>query len=133
MTPSGLVMTRLPVPVFGDGDEQTDLGDQHTPCQLLSAADVRLVQVTPSGLVMTRSPVPVYATATNNPTSDYQHTLRQLLSAAEVRLVQVTPSGLVMTRSPVPVFGDGDEQADLGTPTHAIASCCRRRRCGWSR
>ena len=67
---------------------------------MLSAADVRLVQVIPSGLVITRLPVPLPLTATNKPlpyVTEYQS-----LFAADVRAVQLTPSALVITRFPVP-------------------------------
>jgi hypothetical protein len=61
-----------------------------TEYQLLSTADVRLVQVIPSGLVITRLPVPLELTATNNPLPYV--TDRQMLSAADERVVQVIPS-----------------------------------------
>ena len=63
--PSGLVITRLPVPVL------LTVTNNPLPCvtenHSLSADDVRLVQVVPSGLVITRFPVPVLLTATNKP------------------------------------------------------------------
>ena len=66
-----------------------------TDRQLLSAADVRLVQVVPSGLVITRFPDPVALTATNKPlpyVTEYQ-----ALSDADERLVQSIPFVLVIT------------------------------------
>ena len=86
--PSGLVITRLPLPLFETATNRPTSADQHTDSQLLSAALVRMVQVIPSGLVITRLPLPLSATATNRPTSADQHTDSQLLSAALVRMVQ---------------------------------------------
>ena len=63
--PSGLVITRFPVPEKATATKSPL--PYVTEFQLLSAADVRLVQVTPSGLVITRFPVPVPATATKSP------------------------------------------------------------------
>jgi predicted DNA-binding protein len=82
-------MTRLPVPEYATATNILSSLDQHTERQLLSAADVRAVQVIPSGLVITRLPVPEYATATNILSSLDQHTEYQLLSAADVRAVHV--------------------------------------------
>jgi hypothetical protein len=87
--PSGLVMTRLPVPEPATATNINSSGDQHTLTQLLSAADVLAVHTMPSGLVMTRLPVPELATATNINSSGDQHTLTQLLSAADVLAVHV--------------------------------------------
>ena len=65
MIPSGLVITRLPVP---DVLTATNKPLPYvTPRQMLSAAEERLVQVVPSGLVITRLPVPLLLTATNKP------------------------------------------------------------------
>ena len=63
-----------------------------TDDQLLSAAEVRIVQVMPSGLVITRLPAPVLETATKSPLPYVTEV--QSLSAAEVRIVQVIPAGL---------------------------------------
>ena len=65
-----------------------------TDNQMLSAAEVWLVQVMPSGLVITRLPLPEAATATNVscPVGPPHVTDNQSLSAAEVWLVQVMPS-----------------------------------------
>ena len=88
MIPSGLVITRLPVPV------KLTATNKPLPyvidLQLLSTAAVRPVQVIPSGLVITRLPVPVWLTATNKPLPYVIET--HSLSAADVRLVQVNPS-----------------------------------------
>ena len=88
MIPSGLVITRLPVPV------KPTATNKPLPyviaLQLLSTAAVRPVQVIPSGLVITRLPVPVWLTATNKPLPYVIET--HSLSAADVRLVQVIPS-----------------------------------------
>lgn len=59
------VMTRSPVPLT---DVATNsLFPYVTDLQLLSAGDVRTVQVVPSGLDMTRLPVPDIAVATKSP------------------------------------------------------------------
>ena len=112
-------MTRFPVPLFDTAQNSRSSGAQQTEFQLLSAAEVRDVQVIPSGLVMTRLPVPVFETAQNSRNSGDQQTDCQALSAAEVRLVQVVPSGLVITRLLLPVFetalnsrNSGDQQTD---------------------
>jgi hypothetical protein len=73
-TPMTDVMTRLPEPVHATATKMDSSGDQHTPNQLLSAADVRVVHVMPLGLVMMRLPVPVHATATKMDSSGDQHT-----------------------------------------------------------
>jgi hypothetical protein len=117
--PSGLVMTRLPVPEIATATNRLRSGDQHTLHQLLLAADVRDVHVMPSGLVMTRLPVPEEATATNKASSGDQHTLCQLLSAADVRVVQVIPSGLVITRLPVPEVATATNK-DLSGDQHTL-------------
>ena len=86
--PSGLVITRLPVP-----EEATATNKPFayvTENQLLSAADARDVHVMPSGLVITRSPVPKKAaTATNKPFPYV--TERQLLFVADVLNVHDSP------------------------------------------
>jgi hypothetical protein len=82
MIPSGLVMTRLPVPVLATATNKDISGAQQTEYQKLSAAEVCAVQVNPSELVITRLPVPESATTTNRLSSLAQHTDRQLLSAA---------------------------------------------------
>ena len=93
--PSGLVITRFPVPDVATATNNfCPVGPpQVTDIQLLSAADVREVQVMPSGLVITRFPVPDWATATNNscPAGPPQVTDIQSLSAADVRGVHVVP------------------------------------------
>lgn len=59
------VMTRLPAPLT---DVATNsLFPYVTDLHVLSAGDVRTVQVTPSGLDMTRLPVPDIAVATKSP------------------------------------------------------------------
>ena len=65
VTPSGLVITRLPDPVVLTATKSPF--PYVTLDQLLSDAEVREVQVTPSELVITRLPDPVVLTATNNP------------------------------------------------------------------
>ena len=82
-------MTRLPVPLSATAMNNESSGDQHTEIQLLSAADVRDVQVMPSGLVITRLLEPEVPTATNKDTSGDQHSPRQLLFAAAGRDVHV--------------------------------------------
>ena len=118
--PSGLVITRLPVPVLATATNMPRADAQQTLSQLLSAADARAVQLMPSGLVITRLPVPVLATATNSDLSGDQLIARQSLSAALVRIVQLMPSGLVITRLPVPVLAtaanrprDGAQATDV--------------------
>ena len=69
-------MTRLSVPVPDTAQNRRSSGDQQTPRQLLSAAEVRDVHVMPSGLVMTRSPVPLSDTAQNRRSSGDQQTER---------------------------------------------------------
>ena len=63
--PSGLVITRFPVP--DDATATNKPPPYVTLVQELLAADVCEVQVIPSGLVITRFPVPDDATATNKP------------------------------------------------------------------
>jgi len=95
--PSGLVITRLPVPVTLTATNKPL--PYVTEYQELSAAEVRLDQVIPSGLVITLLPVPLALTATNKPLPyviEY-HRRISISSAAAVRLVQVIPSGLVIT------------------------------------
>ena len=93
--PSGLVITRLPVPVPATATNfSCPVGPpQVTPSQMLSTAEVWAVQVIPSGLVITRLPVPVPATATNFscPVGPPQVTEYQLLSAADVWPTHVVP------------------------------------------
>ena len=69
-----------------------------TDCQLLFAADMRLVQLIPSGLVFTRLSVPLELTATNKlfPNVTDSHLLFKL----GCRVVQVSPSGLYIARLP---------------------------------
>ena len=86
--PSGLVITRLPVPLPLTATNKPL--PYVTEYQSLFAADVRDVQLTPSGLVITRFPVPSTLTATNKPlpyVTDHHQ-----LSAADVRVVQLIPS-----------------------------------------
>lgn len=77
--PSGLVMTRFPVPVR---DTATKVPLPHaTDIHPLATAADREVHVIPSGLVMTRLPAPKSATATKVPfphATDFQE-----LSAAD--------------------------------------------------
>ena len=94
--PSGLVITRLPVPLAATAQNSDNSGDQLISYHELSAALVRAVQLTPSGLVITRLPVPLEATAQNSDNSGDQQTLNHVLSAALVREAHVpTPSGTV--------------------------------------
>ena len=77
-------MTRLaPFPETAQNSRSS--GDQQTDHQLLSAAEVRDVQVMPSSLVMTRFPVPVIETAQNSCNSGDQQTDCQLLADAGLR------------------------------------------------
>jgi hypothetical protein len=102
--PSGLVITRLPLPpLLTATNKLLPLTVPYvTDCQALAAAAVRIVQVSPSGLVITRSnPDEAKPTATNK-LLPYV-TPYQLLSAADIWLVQVIPSGLVITRLPTPL------------------------------
>ena len=94
--PSGLVITRLPVPLMATAQNNDSSGDQQTLIHWLSAALVWAVQLTPSGEVITRLPTPLEETAQNSDRSGDQQTLNQVLSAALVREVQAaTPSGTV--------------------------------------
>ena len=70
-------MTRLPVPLSETAQNSRNSGDQQTDHQLLSAAEVREVQVIPSGLVITRLPVPSSETAQNKRSSGDQQTAFQ--------------------------------------------------------
>ena len=88
--PSGLVITRLPVPVTATAANKPSSGAHAIAHQALSAADARIVQFMPSGLVITRLPVPVAATAANKPSSGAHAIPNQLLSAADARIVQVS-------------------------------------------
>ena len=81
-------MTRSPMPVLLTATKSPL--PYVTDRQLLSAAEVRLVQVMPSGLVMTRLPEPSPATATKIPLPYV--TERHVLSAAEDWLAQVMPA-----------------------------------------
>lgn len=67
VTPSGEVMTRLPVPVIDTAQNRPSSGDQHMDRQSLSAGVTCAVQVMPSGEVITLLPVPVIETAANKP------------------------------------------------------------------
>jgi hypothetical protein len=58
LIPSGLVITRFPVPVFETATNRPNSADQQTQRQLLSVALDLDVQLIPSGLVITRFPVP---------------------------------------------------------------------------
>ena len=99
--PSGLVITRLPVPVFATATNfSCPVGPpQVTDIHEFSAAEVCVVQVMPSGLVMTRLSVPWFATATNFccPAGPPQVTESQLLSTGEVCVFHVMPSARTVT------------------------------------
>jgi phage gp36-like protein len=86
LIPSGLVITRFPVPVVETATNRPNSADQQTPCQKLSTALDLDVQLIPSGLVITRFPVPLPDTATNLSRSCDQHTESQMLSAALLRV-----------------------------------------------
>ena len=93
--PSGLVMTRLPVPPDTATNFSCPVGPPHvTEVQLLSVGEVCVAHVMPSGLVMTRLSVPSFATATNFscPVGPPQVTEYHWLLAGEVCVVQVMPS-----------------------------------------
>ena len=96
--PSGLVITRLPVPEL-ETATNTPL-PYTTERQALLAADDLDVHVTPSGLVITRLLLPLMPmpTATNRPFPYV--TARQSFTDAGVLDVQLMPSGLVITTLP---------------------------------
>ena len=55
LTPSGEVMTRLPVPLMETAQNSPSSGDQQTDSQPLSAALVRMVQPSASGRMPARA------------------------------------------------------------------------------
>ena len=79
--PSALVMIRL-LPLLATATSSSRCGDQQRQAQVLSAAEVRLVQLLPSGEVITRLPVPLLLNATSRPSSAAQQIATQLLLVA---------------------------------------------------
>ena len=101
--PSALVMIRL-LPLLATATSTSRCGDQQRQVQVLSAAEVRLVQVLPSGEVITRLPVPLLLNATSRPSSAAQQSAIQLLVLAALRRDQLRPSLDVITRWVPPVL-----------------------------
>jgi hypothetical protein len=87
--PSEDVITLLPVPEFATATNNVKSGDQQSEVQLLSTADVLLIQVILSDEVITRLLVPVDEIATNKDNSD-DHTIEvQLLLIEEFLVYQL--------------------------------------------
>jgi len=106
-------MTRFRVPLLETATNNPNSADQTTLFHVLSAAEVRVVQVVPLDDVITRLPVPVCETATNRPNSADQHTLDQLL-ATVVLVVQVVPFGDVITPLVFPLIETATNKDNSG-------------------
>lgn len=109
VTPSGDVITRLPVPLLATAAKRPSSGDQQTEFHILSAL-VCVVQVTPSGDVSALLPVPPDRTAQKRPSSGDQQ-MEATLGTINAEEVHVTPSGEVANELPpmmqkIPSCGD---------------------------
>ena len=88
MIPSGLVITRFPVPLFDTATNKDNLPAQQMLVHWLSTGVVRVVHVIPSGLVIARLPVPDDATAAYSDSSGAHATAVHEFAAAALRTVQ---------------------------------------------
>ena len=122
--PSGLVMTRLAVPLAATATNFCCPAGppQVTEYQLLFG-EVRVVHAMPSGLVMTRLSVPVFATATNFscPAGPPQVTEYQMLSTGEVCVVHVMPSARTVTAEFVSTVANSAQQVMMPKSRRRVA------------